>query len=138
MKFSEENLLDIALIFEQANGCILSDNEFLLVRNSGLTHYSPEELESLLVNSIDSATTELRGQAYSVLGKRFKAGLIPEFNKWLASELMAPNPGVVYQILIALDNLGLSVFGEDRGGSYSIMEKDLNLRDARDYLEKGT
>lgn len=135
MKFSEENLLDIALIFEQANDNVLNDSEFLLVQGSGLSHYSPQELETLLVNSIHSADIESRGKTYWVLGKRFNSELIPVFKKWLKIELMTPNPELVYQILIALDNLGLPVFGEDRGGSYSIMDVELNLRDARAYLQ---
>ena len=134
MKFSEENLLDITLILEQANGNILNDNDALLVKKSGLAHYSPEELETLLVNSIDSTELEYRGKAYWVLGKRFNTKLIPKFNEWLEKEFMSQNSDQAYQILIALDNLGLPAFGEDRDGSYSILDKELNLRDAKFYL----
>lgn len=83
MKFNEENLLDIALIFEQANGNALSDNDVLLVKSSGLDHCQPEELEELITSSIDEAEPEYRGKAYWVLGKRFNMDLVPMFNKWL-------------------------------------------------------
>ena len=135
MRFIEDNLLDIALIFEQANGNTLNDNDALLVKNSGLDHYEPKELEKLIASSIDDAEPEYRRKAYWVLGKRFNINLVPSFNKWLKIELNNKNPDLVYQILIALDNLELPAFGTDRDGSYSAQESDLNLRDARLYLE---
>lgn len=135
MKFSEENLLDIALIFEQANGNVLTDNDASLVNNSGLDHYKPEELEELVASSIEGAEPEFRGRAYWVLGKRFNKSLVPRFNKWLEMECKNQNSELVYQLLIALDNLELPVFCADRDSGYSVQESDLNLRDARSYLE---
>lgn len=135
MKFSEENLLDISLIFEQANGNVLNDNDASLVMISGLDHYKPEELEELVAGSIDGAEPEYRSRAYWVLGKRFNKSLVPRFNEWLEIECKNQNADLVYQLLIALDNLELPVFGEDRGGGYSVQESDLNMRDAQSYLE---
>lgn len=135
MKFSVDNLLDIALIFEQANGNNLGDNDALLVKNSGLDHCQPEELEKLIISTIVDADPEYRSKAYWVLGKRFNKNLVHSFNEWLEVELNKKNPDLVYQILIALDNQGLSVFGTDRDGSYSSQEADLNMRDARLYLD---
>jgi len=135
MKLSEDNLLDIAIIFEQANGNTLNDNDAMLVKNSGFDRYQPKELEELIASSIDDAEPEYRSKAYWVLGKRFNINLVPSFNKWLEMELNNKNSDLVYQILIALDNLELPAFGTDRDGSYSVQESDLNLRDARLYLE---
>ena len=135
MKFNEENLLYIALIFEKANGNVLNDNDASLAKNSGLDQYKPEELEELVASSIESAEPEYRGRAYWVLGKRINKSLVPRFNKWLEIECANQNTDLIYQILIALDNLEILVFGTDRDGSYSIQESDLNFRDARSYLE---
>lgn len=135
MKFSEDSLLDIALIFEQANGNVLDDNDASLVKNSGLDHYKPEELEELVASSIEGAEPEYRGKAYWVLGKRFNKNLVPRFNKWLEIECKNQNSELIYQLLIALDNLELPVFSADRCGGYSVRESGLNLRDARAYLE---
>ncbi|WP_269471114.1 hypothetical protein [Sulfuriflexus mobilis] len=41
MNFTRENILDIALIFEEANGNTIDDNDSLLVKNSGLSELSP-------------------------------------------------------------------------------------------------
>jgi len=135
MKISEDKLLAIALIFEQSNGNALNDNDAMLVKNSGLDHLQPNELEEVIASSIEDAEPEYRSKAYWVLGKRYNINLAPSFNKWLNIELNNNNADLVYQILIALDNLELPAFGTDREGSYSVQERDLNLRDARLYLE---
>lgn len=136
MKPSDENLLDIALIFERANGNALDDNDSLSVEKSGLTEYSPEELESMLIASLGDAEPEYRSTSYWALGKRYNIELVPLFNKWLESEVQRKEHDSIYQILIALDNLEIPVFGEDREGSYSSMDIELNLRDARVHLSK--
>jgi hypothetical protein len=41
----------------------------------------------------------------------------------------------VYQLMIALDNLGENIFNKDRKGGSSSFEIDLNMRDAKKYLE---
>lgn len=136
MKFSRNSLLDIALIFEQANGNVLNDSDSLLIKESGLTEHSPEELESLLINSIKESESEYRGTVYWVLGKRFNNTLIPIFNEWLEFELSLSEDNSIFQILIALDNMETQVFGEDRNDGFSVMETKLNQRDARAYLNK--
>jgi len=138
MKFSDENLLDMALIFAQENGNKLDDSDSLLIEKSGLTGFSPEELASMLIQSIEDAEDEYRARTYWVLGKRFDTELIPLFNEWLESEIQRGEHHLVYQILIALDNLEIPVFGTDRNGSYSSMDIELNVRDAKAYLAKIT
>lgn len=46
------------------------------------------------------------------------------------------NPNAVYQLLIALGNMGEPVFNKDREGGSAIYETELNLKDAREYLRK--
>lgn len=56
-------------------------------------------------------------------------------NKSINQELEKEQYEAVYQIMIAIDNLGERVFGKDRKGSYSITDTKLNIRDAKHYLE---
>lgn len=137
MNFTRENILDIALIFEEANGNTLDANDVLLVKNSGLSDLPVSEVERMLVESItQDKSPEYRGSAYWALGKRNNKKLLPEFKIWLANEIESNNAGALYQLLIALDNLEEHVFGEARGGSYGATDTELNIRDAKVYLEK--
>lgn len=136
MNFTRENILDIALIFEEANGNTLDVNDSHLVKNSGLSDLSANEIEQMLVDTINqNKTPEYRGSAYWALGKRFNKKLLPVFKKWLAFEVESNNTDALYQLLIALDNLEEQVFGEDREGSYGASDTELNIRDAKAYLE---
>lgn len=137
MNFTRENILDIALIFDEANGNSLDDNDALLVKSSGLYELSANEIERLLIETItQDKTPEYRGSAYWALGKRYNKKLLPELKRLLADEVESNNAGTLYQLLIALDNLGEHVFGEDRKGSYGAADTELNIRDAKVYLEK--
>ena len=136
MKFTEENLLDIALIFEQANGNVLNSGDVAIVNNSGFIQFTPEELESMLIDSIADSEPEQRSRVYWVLGKRYNHNLLPKFKDWLKLEVATDNVQVIYQLLIALDNLEEPVFGKDRDGSYSSLDTELNIRDANVYLNK--
>lgn len=137
MEISADNLFLVALIFEQANGNRLDENDVLLIEKSTLSNCSAEYLEAALVESLNAGRpTSYRASVYWALGKRFNRELIPDFKKWMAQELQNQEFGAVYQLLIALDNLEEPVFGNDRNGSYSAMDTKLNVRDAKIYLEK--
>lgn len=137
MNFTRENILDIALIFEEANGNTLDANDSLLVKNSGLSELSANEIERMLVDTINqNKTPAYRGTVYWALGKRFNKKLLPVFKKWLAVEVELNNADALYQLLMALDNLEERVFGKDREGSYGATDTELNMRDAKVYLER--
>ena len=137
MKFTSENLQDIALIFEQSNGNTLDANDINIINNSGFNEYKISEIENMLVNSlVAEKSVSLRGSIYWALGKRFNKKLIPNFRSWLKNEIELKEAGALYQLMIALDNLEEPIFDIDRDGSYSSLDKDLNLRDAKKYIEK--
>lgn len=137
MEISEENLLVTALIFEQANGNRLGENDIQVIEAAGLSGASAELLEEALLEALNAERpSAYRSTAYWALSKRFNRELIPYFMKWMKKELENSEPGAVYQLLIALDNVEEPVFGKDRNGSVSVMDAGLNVRDARTYLEK--
>jgi len=132
----EDNLFSVALIFEQANGNRLDQNDRLLIEKSGLSHCCAESLEAALIEALNARPPlSYRSSAYWALSKRFNGSLIPAFKTWMIRELQEQDGGALYQLLIALDNLGEPVFGDDRKGSYSAMDTGLNIRDAKDYLD---
>lgn len=137
MEVSEDNLYVAALVFEQANGNRLDENDVRLIQNAGLGNCAPEFLEAALVEALTAEPpASYRSMAYWALSKRFNNGLIPLFKKWMHRELGNQESGAVYQLLIALDNLEEPVFGSDRNGSVSAADTLLNVRDATIYLEK--
>lgn len=137
MEVTEDNLFVVALIFEQANGNVLGENDILLIANSGLSNCSVELLEAMLVEALNTERSpSYRNTAYWALSKRFNRELIPVFKKWMGEELQKQESAAVYQLLIALDNLEEPVFGEDRNGSFSATDTGLNVRDAKIYLGK--
>ncbi len=73
------------------------------------------------------------GAVYWALGKLYDPSLITFFQAALKEQLNR-NPGALYQVMIALDNLGEKVFGESR--SYSIDDVAINIGHARKYLEQ--
>ena len=136
MFIREDNLFPAALIFEQANGNRLDQNDRLLIEKSGLSHCFAERIEAALIDALnDGPPLSYRSTAYWALSKRFNRKLIPAFKSWMNRELQEQDGGALYQLLIALDNLGEPVFADDRMGSYSATDTGLNIRDAKDYLD---
>ena len=136
MNISEDALVAVAFVFERANGRLLSEDEQSEVVFHNLQGYDPE----LLATELRSAISEhaevgpnYRSLAYWSLGKRFDKRLIPFFRERLAVEIL-DDLGTAYQIMIALDHLEEPVFSSSRNGSYSILDTDLNRRDAESYL----
>ncbi|OAB79044.1 hypothetical protein [Cochleicola gelatinilyticus] len=138
MKLTNDQFEASAYIFEKANGNKKSEYEEQVIAESGLNNLKPIELETRIVNGIDNglySDSKERISAYWSLSKIHKTELIPNFKKWLKIELENENADTVYQLMIALGNLGEPIFNIDRNGSSAFNETELNLRDARKYLE---
>lgn len=141
MKLTDEQFEALAYIFERENGNKKSDYENKVIAESGLSNFEPELLERSVVDGLnngiyDSSTDRI--SAYWVLGKRFNRNLIPSFKKWLQKEFDLNDPLAVYQLLISLGNMEEPVFNPDRDGSSAYFETELNMRDAKDYLNKNS
>jgi len=138
MKLTNNQFEASAYIFEKANGNKKSEYEEKVIAESGLNNLKPIELETQIVNGIDNglySDSKERISAYWSLSKIHKTELIPNFKKWLKIEIENENADTVYQLMIALGNLGEPIFNIDRNGSSAFNETELNLRDARKYFE---
>lgn len=128
-----------AYLFEREHGRELHESESELLRDVDLPSSNATELEEIITSGIDNrlyGTIEERASAYWSLTKRHNTNLIPHFTTWLKNEFEEENHGPVYQLLIALGNLDVEVFGIDREGSTAGFEIELNMRDAEEYLKK--
>lgn len=136
MRFPPEQVHAAAFLFEKENGNVLGNYEEGVVADSKLEGRDPRELKKELIESV-TFPTELNEQdrtpVYWVLSKTFDSELIEWWTSQLRKEV-EDETGCVFQILIALDNLEEPVFGKGRS-SRSICETELNLRDARNYLD---
>ncbi|WP_412560842.1 hypothetical protein [Winogradskyella sp. MIT101101] len=139
MKLTNDQFEEVAYIFEKANGNSHSDYEKGIISASELTKFKPTELEQIIVDGLEKSiydgSTD-RISAYWALGKRFNRNLIPLFKKWLQKEFDLKDPQAVYQLLISLGNMEEPVFNPDRDGGSASWETELNLRDAKAYLNK--
>ena len=138
MKLTNDQFEALAYIFERANGNKKSEYELKVIAESGLNTLKPIELETEIVNGIEGglySDSKERISAYWSLTKIHKTELIPKFKKWLKIELENENTDTIYQLMISLGNLGELIFNIDRNGSSAFNETELNLRDARKYLE---
>jgi hypothetical protein len=139
MKLTNDQFEASAYIFEKANGNKKSEYEEKVIAESGLNNLKPIELENQIIKGIDSglySDSKERISAYWSLSKIHKNELIPNFRKWLKTELENENSDTVYQLMIALGNLEEPIFNLDRNGSSAFNETELNLRDAKEYLNK--
>lgn len=138
MKLTNDQFEASAYIFEKVNGNKKSEYEEKVIAESGLTDLNPIELEIKIVNGLNDglySDSKERISAYWALSKIHKTELIPDFKKWLKLELEQNDAYTVYQLMIALGNLEEPVFKIERDGSSAFNETELNLRDARKYLE---
>lgn len=127
-----------AYLFEQEHGRELHESESERLRHTQLPSDNTKELEEIITSGLDHnlyGNIEERASAYWSLTKRHNSNLIPHFTTWLKNEFEEENHGPVYQLLIALGNLDVEVFGKDREGSTAGFEIELNMRDAEDYLK---
>ena len=137
MRLPESAIPAIAFRFEGLRGRQISPHELAEIREHDIEDVDPELLARELRHLIDSeskADGRDRGQAYWALGKKLDHALLPYFREKLRLELRR-DMFAVYQILIALDDLGEEPFGSDRSG-YNCHDYDLNRRDAEAYLDR--
>jgi len=141
MKLTNDQFEALAYIFERENGNTKSDYEMKIIAESGLAELEAEVLERNVVDGLDSGiydgSTD-RISAYWALGKRFNRNLIPSFKKWIRKEFDLNDAQAVYQLLISLGNMEEEVFNPDRDGGSASWETELNMRDAKDYLNKNS
>lgn len=138
MKLTYDQFDAAVYIFEKNNGNFKTAYEEKIITESGLSDLKAVELENIIVEGLNSnfyKATKIRTSAYWALSKQFNIALIPHFKKWLETEIQKNNSGVVFQLMIALDNLEEPIFHRDRM-SYSIEEIELNMRDAANYLNQ--
>ena len=133
--FPREALAAAGSRFEQANGNRIQLADFDGMMLHKLTRTDPADLADAICETIIAGGTdaEYRASAYFALGKKFDADQIPFFRERLRIELDHDELGAAYQIMIALDNLDEEVLAAERAGG-SIIEQDLNRRDAESYL----
>lgn len=140
MKLTNDQFEEAAFIFERENGYSHSDYEKEVIAGSDLTAYQPAELELMIITGLNNGIyiEEFdRVSAYWSLSKIGKPELIQNFRRWLQEEFKKNNTIPVYQILVALDRLEEPVFHSERTGT-AADETDLNMRDAKNYLDKKT
>lgn len=137
MELTIDQMEEAAFIFEKENGNAGDDYSRKVLAESILIKYNVDHLEKIIVDGLNDniyINSDLRVSAYWALSKRFNRNLIASFKGWLKSELDEGNGAAIYQILIALDNMGEPVFNVDRKGGSSVYEIDLNVRDTKTYL----
>ncbi|MCM4158157.1 hypothetical protein [Gramella sp. AN32] len=137
MKLTNHQFEEAAYIFERANGYSHSDYEKNIIKESKLKNLSIRELEKIIVDGINFniyKSEKERITAYWSLSKIGNYDLIPKFKKWLKWELKNNCENTIFQILVALDNLGEPAFDETRKGRTE-NEIDLNIRDAKKILQ---
>ena len=139
MNISEDNIAAVGFIFEKEKGVSHGSYERQEIDSSGLSNTPPDDIANQIIKMLEKKTIDnesFRVSLYWALSKRNEFKLIPYYKKWLNDELEKESSNGVFQLLIALGNLGESVFGDDRNGSHSISDVELNFRDAKVYLEQ--
>jgi hypothetical protein len=136
IKLTEIQFEASAYIFEKANGNIKSEYELDIIKKSGLSN--TKGIKSIIIKGLNEKKYQklnTRINAYWALSKINDKQLIPHYKNWLKEELKNKEPGAVYQILIALGNMDEPVFNINRNGSTDFSETELNMKDAKDYLQ---
>jgi len=140
MTFTNDQLTEAGFIFEKENGSYHSDYEKDIIAESKLNKFKPTELQQLIVDGLNSGiykNEDERVSAYWSLSKTGNRNLIAEYRKWLRTELENENGIAVFQILVGLDRLDEPAFNENRTGR-GANETELNLQDAKEYLNKNS
>jgi len=122
-----------ASFFEQAHGQTEGlDREEVLAEPAG-----PEDVARLRSRLVELVRTgvpaPVAGAAVFALGKLYDPGLTGFFVEVLRRYLHA-DAGVLYQAMIALDNLGVGVFADRR--SMSVLAEDENRVLATEFLRQ--
>jgi hypothetical protein len=137
VRLPESAIPAVAFRFEGLHGRQVGPHELAQIREHNIEDVDPEMLAGelrFLIDSESKADGRDRAQAYWALGKKLDPALLPFFREKLRLELCR-DMFAVYQILIALDDLGEQPFGSDRNG-YSCHDYDLNRRDSEAYLDR--
>jgi hypothetical protein len=131
----ENIILASAFLFEKLNGKSLSSYEEEIIKTELFIPVSKKDLIDQICDFIENSLTsnEVRSSAYWSLGKAFDSKLLSFFQEKLAFEIRNECYNCIYQILIALDNLGENIFREET--SLSIDKEEENLMYAKSYLE---
>ena len=140
MKLNDHQLEACAYIFEIDLGNDQEDFRQDIIESSGISNYSPNELEKSILQELENGSysdDDLRTSAYWALSKRFNRSLIPLFIKYLRFELTNQNTGPLFQLMIALNNMEEPVFSPSRTG-FASFETELNMRDAELYLKENS
>ena len=141
MKLKIEQFEAAVYLIEKSHGNKKSEYEEQVIHSSGLSQYDVNELQQIIIDGFNIgiySTQEERISVYWCLGKLHKRELIPLFTEWLSNEFNAGNPYTVYQLLISLGNMEEPVFNSDREGGSAYYETELNMRDAKEYLNTHT
>ena len=140
MKLTNDQFEEAAYIFEKANGYSHSDYEKKIIAESKLKDLHVTELEKIIIDGLNSDIYKTENERISAYWSLYKIGnqnLIPDFKHWLEAELKSDSKTTLFQILVALDSLGESAFHENRTGR-AADEIELNIRDAKEYLNKNS
>ncbi len=115
MEIDSQFLTAAAFRFEAARGVRHSDFETVIIAEAELDTIAPDDLARTLWNwlAADGANSSLRSSAYWALGKRSDSRDLAPLVAALRCELPR-DADVVYQILIALENLGEPVFPREQ------------------------
>ena len=138
MKLTEAQFEEAAFIFERENGVNHSDYEKKVIAESKLTELKATELEKTIVEGLNIGFYKKDSERISAYWSLYKIGnpkLKPHFWKWLEFELKNKRTNTIFQLLVALDGIGEKAFHPKRT-SRSVDEVELNIQDARKYLEK--
>ena len=135
MEIDSPFLTAAAFRFEAARGVRHSDFETEFIADAELTTMPPDDLAQILWHwlATEGADSPLRGPAYWALGKRRDPRDVAPLIAALRRELPR-DPDVVYQILIALENLGEPAFPPDQR-ERSSRDHELNRATAQRYLD---
>jgi len=133
--FGVRELMSLALRFERAYAASLRCPDS---RASGELDVEGQELDFLAATIRETLAAEagldpiILSAAYFALGKRCDPADVPFLRDRLKVELNR-DPQVLFQVMIALENMGEDVFSPERD-SYSILDAELNRSDAIRYL----
>ena len=134
MEIDSQFLTGAAFRFEAARGVRHSDFETEIIADAELDTVAPDDLAHTLWTwlAAEGADSPLRSSAYWALGKRHDPRDLAPLVTALRRELPR-DADSVYQILIALENLGEPVFPPEQRGRSS-RDHESNRAAAQRYL----
>lgn len=136
LAFGIRDLMELALRFERAYAASLRRPDDGLAggaedEEARELGFLAQSIRDMLSDGVDLDPLVLSA-AYFALGKRCDPRDIPFLRGRMKAELDR-DPQLLFQVMIALENMGEDVFSPERN-SYSILDADLNRNDAIRYL----